>query len=233
MLWMAVLVSLGVLVAPGVYAKYIANAQGNATARIAAFDISGVKHSGFGKDELLYYHKAYTAQQTNYYIEAKNNSEVTVRAKLRFFNVLRDDGTIASGYNWWLSPDHRRMLLDNVNIFNGTAPPAARANTWNGSALVNGNTAYPRIRNVRTANASGTAYSPTAPQYYNATAGANEGACMEPGETVRFYFDLSHELYRQGMSPDTNIHTIDDYAGDGTFDAVFRINFDLIATQID
>ena len=235
-LWMAVLTSVVVLwVVPTAYAKYIAVAQGNAAARIAAFDISDVKHAGFGDGELLYFHKGNTPQNT-LYIEAKNNSDVTVRAKLRFFNVLRDNGNVAtSGYNWWSSPNHRRMLLDNVNIFNGTAPAVARANSLSGTTTVNNNTAYPRIRNVRTANTSGTAYGSAAPQYYyfNTSAPGNEGAIVAPGETIRFYFDISHELYRQGMSPDTNIHNVDDYAGDGTFDAVFRLNFDIIATQVD
>lgn len=210
-------------------AKYISATDTVSTnARVAAFDVGEVKHSGFGNNEMLYYHKKNPEQMSGYWIEARNNSEVTVRAKLRFYNVLRDNGTIAANYNWTSSPGSRRMLLNNINIFNGSAPTPAIANWASGQV----NTAYPRIRNVRTANASGTAYSSTARQYYNATTGVNEGAIVQPGETIRFYFDISHELIRNGTTA-TNTQTVDDFNGDGTYDAVFRINFDIIATQVD
>ena len=58
---------------------------------------------------------------------------------------------------------------------------------------------------------------------------------MQPNDTIRFYFDLSHELHRD-VNDNSNASMIknkDDFDGDGTWDAVFRINFDLIATQVD
>jgi hypothetical protein len=225
-------------VAPAVHAKYAAAGKGSATAQIAAFDIGEVKHAGFGQNEMLYYHKAFAEEISGYYIEAKNTSEVTVRAKLRFFNVLRDNGVIAAGYNWWSTPGHRRMLFDNINIFNGNAPATARANTQdgNGNASLHINTAYPCIHNVRTANAGGAVYAATAPQYYNAAAGENEGALVQPGETIRFYFDISHELlwgYTMSDGRNVDIQDMDDFSGRGPLDAVFSINFDIIATQID
>ena len=248
----AILFSLAaLLVVPGVYAKYVAQGTGSGTGRVAAFDIRVDKIENFGHNAMLYWHKGSQRSGTAlanvptvsitdrlYFIEATNASEVTVRVKLRFFNVLRDNGTIAAGYQWYTDPGSRRMVPPNSITYylSGWNAPNSEANrrTAADGTTVNNNTAFPRFGNLRTANTSGTFYANTDRRFYNA-ATATEGAVMQPNETIRFYFDLSHELHRDAndSSSGSLIKNKDDFDGDGTWDAVFRINFDLIATQID
>ena len=63
---------------------------------------------------------------------------------------------------------------------------------------------------------------------------------MQPGEAIRFYFSILPEM--NGPHSINNIRNHHDFsgnrrsnntAGDARFNAVSRINFDIIATQVD
>jgi hypothetical protein len=63
---------------------------------------------------------------------------------------------------------------------------------------------------------------------------------MQPGETIRFYFAILPEM--NGPNNINNIrsyhdfsgnHRNNDISGDARYNAVSRINFDIIATQVD
>jgi len=210
-----------------VLARYRSVAQGEAGSRIAAFDIDVVEIGGFG--DLLYFHKVDNpaADEHAFFIEAVNNSETTVRVRLRFFNVRQNNGTIITeNFQWWNNA-HRRALPVDIAMFNTNNPPTS--NTTNANP-------HPRIGGIRTADTSGQLFDPTDRQFYAAAnAGAlgtiQEGAIMQPGEAIRFYFNILPEI--NGPNNINNIKNHDDFSGNALFNAVFRINFDLIATQVN
>jgi len=222
-------------VVPSVLARFTSVAQGDAVARIAAFDVDVVALGGFGDDHLLYFHKAHNpGDGPSYFIEATNNSEVTVRVRLRFYNVLQNNGsiTVPTNFQWWNNA-HRREFPMNTNMLNAGTPATARTTDA---------TPHPRIGRIRTANTAGVMFAPSDRQFYAAGAlgTIHEGAVMQPGETIRFYFNILPEL--NGPNNINNIRNHDDFSGnrrnndiggDGRYDAVFRINFDLVATQVN
>jgi len=232
---MAVAIVLSILVlfvVPNTLARFVSVGQADAAARIAAFDIDIIEIGGFGGNQLLYFHKAFAEEEPSFYIEAVNNSEVTVRARLRFYNVMQNNGTIIEGFQWW-NNDHRREFPAHIGMFNNGNPITSRT-TYT--------TPHPRIGRIRTADTSGVLFEPTDRQFYaTGTLGTiHEGAVMQPGEAIRFYFTVLPEL--NGPHGINNIRNHDDFsgnrrnnaiAGDGRYDAVFRINFDIIATQVD
>ena len=221
----AIILSLIILfAAPSVLARYRSVAQGVAASRIAAFDIDVVEIGGFG--DMIYFHKADNPENGHeFFIEAVNNSETVVRVRLRFFNVLQNNGNvITNDFQWW-NNEHRRMVPAVAGMFNDGTPPTSNTTLDN---------PHPRIGGIRTADTAGQFFVQSDRQFYAATdlglAHIFEGAIMRPGEAIRFYFNILPEI--NGPNNINNIKNHDDFSGNALFNAVFRINFDLVATQI-
>lgn len=223
------------LVVPNTLARFTSTAQADAAARVAAFDIDVVEIGGFDGSQLLYFTRSSAQQEHTFFIEAVNNSEVTVRARLRFYNVLRNDGSNTAppaNFQWW-NLNHRRQITAQTSMFNSGTPITSRTTDTH---------PHPRIGIIRTADTSGVFFDPTDRQFYaTGTLGTiHEGAVMQPGEAIRFYFSILPEL--NGPHNINNIRSHNDFSGNrrnnataGTalFNAVSRINFDIIATQVD
>lgn len=234
-IWAAVLVltMIGVLTMPLAVSKYTAQGQGQAKARIASFDIISSTGS-FGTDAMIYFHKQF-AGDTGYVfrIDITNTSEVAVRLQLRFYNVFQNDGTYASNFNW-TNASHRRLLNFPVtnsipNIFNTDASGNGTRPTV---GIAYSTTHYPRISFVRTADLGDTDYPNTDRRYYSLTSG-QEGPLVLPGETIRIKLGLHGQFYRSGTTTNIHEHNVTGTTQDAQHNAVFRINYDIIATQVD
>jgi len=199
----------------GTLGKYAAAGKGEAQARIAKFDVEVTENQYYGENVVYYWHKAlYTDQGWGMYLTVKNNSEVTLRVQLRFYNVLQDNAKVAAGFQW-TNTGHRREW---------PAAGVSYHNAWNAISDT-----YPRFR-VRSFSAADAPYPPAHALYYSTAAG-QEGVVLPPQESVLLGWNVSGELYQAGTA--TNVAVIDDTAGDGTLDRAFRINYDIIATQVD
>ncbi|MCL2445870.1 MAG: hypothetical protein FWD06_03770 [Oscillospiraceae bacterium] len=232
----AILLTFSVLfVVPNTIARYVSVAQAEAQARMAGFDIDVVE-IGFGGSQMLYFTRSSPQSESLFFIEAVNNSEVTVRARLRFYNVLANNGsnTVApANFQWW-NNNHRRALPAVASMFNAGTPPTSRTTDT---------LPHPRIGRIRTADTSGVFFDATDRQFYaTGTLGTIlEGAVMQPGEAIRFYFSILPEMdgphtinnIRNHHDFSGNRRTPHDNSGDARYNAVSRINFDIIATQVD
>jgi|GEM_PF-1658018 len=234
-------------------ARYTAQTDARASARVAGFGITSRPYN-FGTNRMVYFHRrtrSHLGRPTNHYtanfnygttpwtmisatnlgetfrIDVTNTSEVAVRMRPEFFNVFSHGS-------------HSRAVLPPSTL------PAASANPPGvgtpvtrvhfphhrqlGPALPANHDA-PRIVNVRSG-----AVTPAVPggSTYGVAVATHhpDGVFVLPGGTVRFYWEIQAHTYR---------HTIVDKYGNthatrearGWLNNAFRINYDIIATQVD
>ena len=194
-----------VVTTPIALSKYVATGTGSAKARIAKFD---VQHTGqnvsFGTDVMIFWHSQWCGAPGYVFTVngIKNTSEVTVRAKFRFYNVFQDNATYADNFDW-TNPAHRRPLRATDDYY-GAYP---------------GINTEPRIYMWTT---DGKTYSTTPGQ---------EGVVLQPGDSMNLQWAMSGEKYRSSTT--TNTAAALDTAGDFSVDWAYRVNYDIITTQID
>ncbi|MDR0532109.1 MAG: hypothetical protein LBG83_08605 [Oscillospiraceae bacterium] len=196
--------------------KYYASGSGSAVAHIAKFDLEATNNEYFG-NECVYYMPV-ANNGWGMYIAVQNRSEVRVRVHLRFYNVLQDDATVASSFNWLNSSHRRECPPSGTNYYNAYNAATATA---------------PRFQ-VKSYSAINAPYASTDARYYS-TASGSEGVELAPvgqaGDSVLLGWNLDGILYKTGTTDTVNNYS--DTASDGTLDRAFRINYDIIATQID
>lgn len=220
------LMVLAVLTMPLAVSRYVATGTGSAKARIAAFDVECPAHPSTGQKTLMFVskHTAGTKKDAWYFgVKVKNTSEVTVRVQLKFYNVRQDDATIPASFDW-TNPNHRRLFTSTVGY---------------GASGVWQSVGYTPLFRIQAYEENWTTGVPlTDHRVYSTTAG-QEGSLLHPDEEVMLRWYVSDEKYagtdavHNANYPNTNVYDIFDRIGDGSVDAAFRINYDIIATQVD
>jgi len=215
-------------------ARYATRVEGNVAARMAGFDVESTPMN-FGTNRMVYFHRrtrSHLGRPTGHYrltvasyggvsspwqgfggpgtnlyeqfrIDITNTSDVTVRMRPEFFNVL--DHYARPGVVRTRVPHHRYGQPTNPYMSHD----------------------MPRIVNVRSDNVSPAI---SGGSTYGGTNHNEDGVLVNPGGTVRFYWELeAHSdrhlfVCRWGNS---------DLAAFGWLNHAFRINYDIIAVQID
>jgi hypothetical protein len=207
---------ISMMTVPFSLARYISQNTVTATVRAGNFRL-GNHYANFGSNTMIYWHREFfgapynnqpTWRPLDFRIYATNESEVAVNMQLRFYTVVQHNAA-----NWpsfsWSNTTHRREIPFGV----------AGAGQTNFEPANNTN---PRIGFVR-------AYSITTPARGTILYEPDVGVLVHPGERIEFIWSLiSHVNYPGG---DTR-HMMDDTQGRGDINTVFRINYDIIATQV-
>lgn len=245
-----------VLTMPLAVSKYVATGQASATARIAAFDsITSTKY--WGSDAMVYWHKLFLNQgsptyhlgrEAELYIYATNESEVAVTMEPVFYNVRQpygtpySHGTIGRRPSATGTPDfswsnalHRQPLIFEFAHKNPDFPPFEHETLLIGGMRAsavdsNGNLTGPRLDDV--------AYRGEDLFFGEDALGGIKLPIVKPGETMAFVFTLHGSWARRGFSAAQGTLPRQDYNMLGTqdasvYNAVFRLNYDIITTQVD
>jgi len=196
-------------------ARYTARTNVQASARVARFGI-GNYAANFNNRSMIYWHRGFYGAMAgglptwnpglDFRMNATNESEVAVNMRVRFFTTIQHNAV-----NWpnfdWQSTQHRREIEYGIAGV-GTGFPD----------IVNPTGTDPRIGWLR-------AYVNGVQREYV----YNVGVFVAPGETVQFAWSLVGHTRFEG----TERQWINDFDGRGQINIVFRINYDIIATQVD
>jgi len=177
-------------------ARYTARAQMLATARVAGFDVQATPYN-FGTDHMVYFHprtRSHMGSPTNYFTVSSNwpYGVHWARNFSYYEQTFRIDITNTSQVSVRLRPEF-------FNILHGNATPGARTpighhRLGGNPALLHSVHTAPRIVNVHSYPAR------TAQQgNYGGPNHHAEGVFAAPGDTVRFYWDLEAHTYRHTL----------------------------------
>ncbi|MCL2195479.1 MAG: hypothetical protein FWB76_05950 [Oscillospiraceae bacterium] len=204
-------------------ARYTTLAAATYQARVAAFEVRSTPVN-FGTNRMVYLHRrtrSHLGRPTNHYnmhvdfhpytsqsfrIDVTNTSQVSVRMRPEFFNLLHDNATVGA----------RRRI-----------PHQPQGEDWDYREALDH--LEPRIVNVR----SYPARTETQGNYGGGIGHNDAGVYVAAGASVRFYFDLQVHTSRHTYDWVKFWGNQAEFDANSWVNGAFRIAYDIIAVQVD
>ena len=260
LLWSLAVLTVAFL--PGALSKYVATGNGIAAARFASFSAPSVVNNNIGHRVMYYFHKGNNNEGTaswipNFFIRFYNTSEVAARYKVEFYNVLDSHGRSldSSGnpvprtklfpatydfYTWQTGSDS----YPRFRIYSDASSPSA---SWTYREPSYPASWYSGADGVRAADykdyydtngdLQGVLLYPKMPgndlqQFNPGSSYWFAGSWLDDYQTKEGYDGITLRWEFTGQRSNAAKYD-NDTTGDFSKDKAYRINYDLVAAQVD